>query len=131
MKTKKVITILCAVCLLFLQTIPVLAAVKNPIMPMWDNVSRITCDISFSGTTGTVECKVTGMTGTTSISGTATLYQGDTEIDSWDVTGKGSAFLVETFTGKRGKTYRLELDIDVTRNGVVEQITLDDTETCQ
>ncbi len=130
MRTKKIVTVICAICLMFLQTIPVFAAIKNPIMPMWDNARRITCDVSFIGTSGTVECKVIGMSGTTSISGTATLYEGDTEIDSWNVTGKSSSSLYETFTGKSGKTYRLELDIDVTRNGVVEPITLDDTATC-
>ncbi len=130
MKAKKFLTIICAVCLLFIHSIPVLAAIKNSVIPMWDNVRRIVCDVSFSGTSGTVECTVTGMSGTTSISGTATLYEGDTEIDSWNVTGTRSAFLAETFTGKSGKTYRLELEIDVTRNGVVEPISVDDTATC-
>lgn len=103
MKMKKIMTIICAVCLLLLQTIPVFAVIKNPVMPMWDNARRITCDVSFIGTSGTIECKVIGMSGTTSIIGTATLYEGETEIDSWNVKGNSVASLNESFTGKSGK----------------------------
>ncbi len=127
---KKFLIVVFAVCLLFVQAVPTFAAAKTSVVPLWDNVRQIDCNVSFSGTSGKVRCTVTGCAGTTSISGTATLYIGKTKVDSWDITGNSVAVLSETFTGISGTTYRLELDIKVTTNGVVEPITMEDSATC-
>lgn len=127
---KKFFTLFIVACLLFAFTVPVFAAVEYPIMPMWDNVWMVDCNITFSGTAGKVICAVSGVAGTTSISGTAKLYEGKTEINSWNITGGSDAWLTETFTGVRGVTYRLVLDVEVTKGGVVEPITIEDSATC-
>ena len=43
------------------------AAMAQTIVPLWDNVSSVTCDLSFSGTTANCSAKVTGKSGTTKI----------------------------------------------------------------
>lgn len=103
--------------------ISVSAAIVKPIMPLWDNTDMVYCNITFNGTNGRVICDIEAVSGTTSIEGTLTLYEDGDEIDSWDIDVNTSYVnIVETFTGTRGSTYELVLDVEVMANGVAEAL---------
>ena len=111
-------------------SLPCFAAVIEPDTPQWDNTIAVRCTIEFNGTTGSVSCSIIGKAGTTSISGTLTLYKGNIEIQSWELDGTSAVSVSDTFTGVSGSTYMLILDADVTRNGVVESINESDSAKC-
>ena len=122
---------LCFILLTICLMTNVTAAVITPVEPNWDNVNQVICEIYFSGTKGTVICDISAVSGTTSIKGTLTLYEDDVEIDSWDIDTKtSSATVSDTFTGTKGCTYKLVLDVDVTLKGIVEPITHTSTKKC-
>lgn len=127
---KRILILICVVCMLCGMITSVYAATAEPVLPLWDNADRVICTITFSGTEGNVQVTIIGNSGTTSISGTATLYCGDTEIDSWNISGKRTAIVSDTFTGVSGSAYKLVLDVDVTTNGVVENVTEEDSGKC-
>ena len=128
---KNFIRVLSVVLMVACMAMNVSAAVIPPVEPNWDNVSRLSCSISFSGTRGTVFCDITAKTGTTSITGTLTLYEVDVEIDSWDIDVETSyVTIADNFTGVSGSTYKLVLDDDVVRNGVTEPLDHTATKVC-
>lgn len=129
---KKVLqTIMLAILMVGCLTSNVIAAVIVPIEPMWDNVNRIACEISFEGTEGTVHCDITAVSSATSIVGTLTLYESGREIDSWDIdTDLPFVTINESFTGIKGRTYTLELEAVVTARGSSETITRTDSARC-
>lgn len=99
------------------------AAVIEPVSPLWDNVNAVYCNITFNGTNGRVFCDIAAVSGTTSIEGTLTLYEDGDEIDSWDIDVNTSYVnIVETFTGTRGSTYELVLDVEVIADGLAETL---------
>lgn len=109
----------------------VLAAVIVPIEPLWDNVNRVACEISFHGTDGTVVCDITAVSSATSITGTLTLYESGIEIDFWEIDSDlPFVSIIESFTGIKGRTYTLELDVVVTARGSSETITRTVYERC-
>ena len=129
--TKKIIRVLSIVLMLSCMVMSVSAAVVPPVEPNWDNVNRLACKISFSGTRGTVFCDIAARTGTTSITGTLTLYEDDEEIDSWNISSNTSYVTVaDNFTGVSGCTYTLVLDADVVTNGVSEALDHTATKVC-
>ena len=129
--TKKIIRVLSIVLMISCMVMSVSAAVVPPVEPNWDNVSRLSCRITFSGTRGTVFCDISARTGTTSITGTLTLYEDDVEIDSWDIDVETSyVTIADNFTGDSGSTYKLVLDADVVTNGVSEPLDYTATKVC-
>lgn len=129
---KKIIRVLSIVLMLSYMAMSVSAAVVPPVEPNWDNVNRLACKISFSGTRGTVFCDIAARTGTTSITGTLTLYEDGVEIDSWDIDAKTSyVTIADNFTGVSGSTYMLVLEADVVTNGVSESLDHTETKVCQ
>ena len=67
----------------------------------------------------------------TSIEGTLTLYEDGDEIDSWDIDVNTSYVnIVETFTGTRGSTYELVLDVEVMADGLAETLERSVTKKC-
>lgn len=107
------------------------AAVIEPVRPLWDNVDAVYCNITFSGTNGRVICDIEAVSGTTSIEGTLTLYEDGEEIDSWDIDVNTSYVnIVETFTGTRGSTYELVLDVEVMADGLAETLERSVTKKC-
>ena len=107
------------------------AAVIEPVRPLWDNVDAVYCNITFSGTNGRVICDIEAVSGTTSIEGTLTLYEDGDEIDSWDIDVNTSYVnIVETFTGTRGSTYELVLDVEVMVDGLAETLERSVTKKC-
>lgn len=114
------INIILVVCCLFVS---VSAAVAEPVTPLWDNTDMVYCNISFSGTRGTVLCDISAISSATSIEGTLTLYKDGVEIESWEIDVSTSyVTVIESFTGVKGSTYRLVLDADVTANGYTEPL---------
>lgn len=123
--------ILCVCCVIFCMGVSVCAATVEPIVPMWDNVDRVSCSISFNGTSGRVVCDITAVPGTESIDGTLTLYENDVEIDSWTIdVSRSYVTILEQFTGVSGCTYKLVLDVDVISGGVTEPIEVTSTKVC-
>lgn len=107
------------------------AAVIETVRPLWDNVNAVYCNITFSGTNGRVFCDIAAVSGTTSIEGTLTLYEDGEEIDSWDIDVNTSYVnIVETFTGTRGSTYELVLDVEVMADGLAETLERSVTKKC-
>lgn len=127
---KKILTLICAIGMMCCLTFSICAAVVEPISPQWENVYQVDCSVSFDGTSGKVEVSICGNAGTTSIFGTLTLYRGSTEIDSWNISERRIVNVSDTFTGVSGSTYKLVLDVDVTTNGVVEKIEIEDSAKC-
>lgn len=119
---KRYIAMLLSVVLLCSLPVTISAAVIEPVAPQWENVTTVLCSVDFSGTEGNISVYIRGKSGTTSISGTATLYRGNTEIESWSISGRSIASVSDTFTGISGSTYKLVLDVDVTTSGVTENI---------
>ena len=104
---------------------------NDPVKPLYDNASDVICNISFNGTPGSVSCKIQGVSGTTSIKGTLTLYCVNSVIRTWNIdTSKTSVSIDDDFTGVSSKWYRLTLDADVTANGVTEPIWKTTTRQC-
>lgn len=127
---RKIIILICVLGMMCCLTNSIYAAEVEPISPQWENAQNVTCSLVFDSSKGNITVYVYGNPGTTSISGTLTLYRGSTEVDSWDISGRRIVNVSDTFTGVSGSTYRLVLDIDVTTNGVVESIEEEDSAKC-
>lgn len=124
-------TIVLAILMVSCLASSVLAVSIVPIEPLWDNVNRVSCEISFDGTEGTVYCDITAISSATSITGTLTLYESGREINSWDIDSDLPFVTInESFTGTKGRTYTLELEAAVTARGSSETITRTVSEKC-
>lgn len=108
------------------------AAVIDSVRPLWDNVNAVYCNITFSGINGKAICDIAAVSGTTSIEGILTLYEDGEEIDSWNIDVNTSYVnIVETFTGTKGSTYELILDVDVVTDGITEPINVTTVKVCK
>lgn len=132
-RTRSTIGVILGICcIICCMGISVYAATIDPIVPMWDNVDRVSCSISFNGTAGKVICDITAVPDTDSIEGTLTLYENDVEIDEWNIdVNRSYVTILEEFTGVRGCTYRLVLDVDVYADGLSEPIEVTSTKVCR
>jgi len=99
------------------------------IMPLWENVSSISLDLSYrNGNIGGV-ATIRGAAGTTSINATLTLERRTifgtwTTVDTWTGSSNDTRLTVSgTAPGSRGVTYRLTVTATVVRNGVSETVT--------
>ena len=123
--------VLCVVFSVWIMGVQVAAAIADPLLPNWETVSSANCSIIFSDTSGTVRCTVYGKSGTTKIEGNLVLYEDGVEIDEWSIsTTTARVTILDSFTGESGATYTLELDVYVTRNGIVERVQKDAIEYC-
>lgn len=123
--------VLLVLCIAGCMGLNVFAAESTPVVPMWDNVGNIICSISFNGTAGALLCDILAEEGTDSIEGTLKLYENDVEIDSWIIDVNRSYVTIhDEFTGIKGRTYKLVLDVDVTCNGITEPIKETSTKVC-
>ncbi|MBQ8396764.1 MAG: hypothetical protein IJX53_01030 [Clostridia bacterium] len=132
MMTRRLVSIVLLVfCIAGCTGINAFAADIIPVVPMWDNVNRAACQISFNSTAGSVSCNITADAGTDSIEGTLTLYENDVEINSWIIDVDRSYITIfDAFTGIKGRTYRLVLDVDVTCDGIIESVEVTSTKVC-
>lgn len=128
---RKGLKILCVLLAAGFMSTHVSAAVSESMVPYWETTSSVNCSITFSGTTGVVNCMVRGKSGTTKIEGDLVLYEDGVEIYTWPIsTNTSSVSILDSFTGESGISYTLELDVEVTRNGIVESIETNSTKTC-
>jgi len=126
---KKVVHMLVAVMLVITQLAIVSGAAD--IMPLWENITLISCEVTFDGTDGVVYSRIDGDAGVTKITGTLTLYEGSREIMSWDIDEDDDYWSVMyAFDGVKGKTYRLELEAEVYKDGLWEPVEISDSTKC-
>ena len=130
--TKRLVSIvLLILCISGCMCLTAFAADITPVVPMWDNVNRATCQISFDGTAGSVSCTIIGEAGTNRIEGTLKLYENGTEIDSWIIdVDRSYVMILDSFTGIKGRTYQLVLNVDVTCDGITESVEVTSTKVC-
>lgn len=133
---KKLLSILIAGVILFGCCTGICAAMPDEIMPLWDNISDMQNAIYFTSTDGTAKATVRGISGTTSISATLTVYK-QTSSGGWEyvdsdsdtVSGKYLSLTVD-FTGETGAYYKSVFSVSVTRNGTTEPETKTAYKTC-
>lgn len=102
----------------------------------WDNVSNIVGSISFDGSTGNYSMTIRGASGVDRITATATLYYKNAsnkwiEVStdwSYDVESK-RLYIDEDFTAVKGRTYKVELDAVVYKDGYGESVSKTTTKT--
>ncbi len=123
---KKVFSIFITGVILFICCIGISAAMPDEVVPLWDNISSMTNNIVFDSTDGTAKATVRGISGTTSISATLTVYK-QTSSGKWvyvdsDSDTKSGRYLSLTveFEGESGANYKAVFDVSVNYNGTVE-----------
>lgn len=126
---KKVVHTLLAVMLVITQLATVVGA--TDIMPLWENTIDVACEVTFDETEGIVYSRINGYDDVTAITGTLILYEGYREIMSWDIDEDDNYWSVlYAFDAVKGKTYRLELEAEVYKNGLWEPIEISDSTKC-
>ena len=105
------------------------AAQGETLIPMWDNASQITANISFSNGNGYAEVAILGKSGVTNISVDVRLFYknatgGWTEIvKDWDYNvNQRMLSISESFNADAGREYKIEVSGTVTQNGYAEDI---------
>lgn len=135
---KKIISILLT-CVVILSVMPmaIYGAVPEQIVPMWDNAYSFTADLDFTGTNGDVYVTVLGQSGVTNISAEIKLYYKNTsgawveEPKDWDYSVNQMILNVnESFTGVAGREYKIEVEVNVKKNGITETLTETKTAVC-
>jgi hypothetical protein len=126
-KTISIALILLALSLLF--AVPSYAALPedNAVMPLWDNISMVTSDMTFIGTTGAASGGVVRKTGVELLEGTMSIYQnvnGDwVFVDSaYNSATRGSLGVGLEFTAVPGVEYKAVFNVTAYRNGVGESV---------
>ena len=102
----------------------------------WDNASSIVGSISFDGSTGNFSMTIRGVSGVDRITATAKLYYKNAsnkwiEVStdwSYDVESK-RLYIDENFTAVKGRTYKVELDAVVYKDGYGESVSKTTTKT--
>ncbi len=133
---KKTFTLFMAVILLMTLSLSVCAALPEASVPLWDNINKMETLITFDGTDGFAKGTLTAKSGTTSITGTLTVYK-QISSDEWEyvgsdndtVSGKYLSLYVE-FTGEPGEYYKAVFEVSVTGNGIIEPETKTSYRTC-
>ncbi len=133
---KKTFTALMVAIMFVTLCLSVCAALPETAVPLWDNIAEMKTSITFDGTDGFAKGSLAAKSGTTSISGTLTVYKqtadGDWEYvgsDSDTASGRYFSLYVE-FTGEPGEYYKAVFNVSVTRNGTVEPETKTSYRTC-
>lgn len=134
-KVKKLVScILICVTLLSVFVVPCFAAVPPTITPLWDNISNMELDISFSGNEGNATGSLVKQSGVTSSEGTVTVYklvEGDWEyVDSaYKSTTRTLAVSVD-FVAESGVEYKAVFEGTAYRGDVGESHTVTKYKTC-
>lgn len=105
------------------------------VSPLWNNIMQLYGTIVFDGTDGTASGSVLGKSGTTSISGTLTVYRQSGSswvyVDSTSGTSSTNKLTLECeFTSVSGCYYKSVYEVSVTINGITEPETKTTYETC-
>ena len=133
---KRLISIILATICLVSCVMPLMVSATD-IMPRWDNAQRVNVSLYFTGTSGTVSVYIQGNSGVSNITATATLYHKNW-LGIWVESGEEWSYNVnqsylsasESFTGKSGRQYKVELTGTVTKNGYSESISASATAEC-
>ena len=128
-KSKKIISTLLILTLLFSVPVAVNAQEPVPITPYWSNTSTIAIGLSFEGSKGTLSYSVIGEPGTTRIDGLAVLERHNadgtyTEVNRWSGITINSDYLPwgATYYVSTGYEYRFTFTCVVFRNGTTEVV---------
>lgn len=131
---KKILIFLLAMIFCLGVSVRIFAQAPN-VTPMWNNIRELTSSIVFNGTDGTANASVLGKSGTTSISGTLTVYRQSGS--SWVYVGSTSGTsstnkltLEFDFNAVIGGYYKSVFEVTVTINGVEESETKTAYNTC-
>ena len=133
---KRLISIILATICLVSCVMPLMVSATD-IMPRWDNAQRVNVSLYFTGTSGTVSVYIQGNSDVSNITATATLYHKNW-LGIWVESGEEWSYNVnqsylsasESFTGKSGRQYKVELTGTVTKNGYSESISASATAEC-
>jgi len=122
---KKIISLMLAGLLSLFCCIGTGAALPETAVPLWDNITTIYFDMSFTGNRGCADTTIAAKTGTTEITGTLIVHERTTygwrQVDSVTKTVTDQAMaLTISFDGIPGVEYRAVYNYSVTRNGIVE-----------
>ena len=116
---------------------PLYAASADYELYRWENILSVNGLITFDKTAGNYSAIVSGASGVTKITATATLYYKNSSGDwvktstKWTHNVDGSRLLIEEdFTGVSGREYKVELEATVYKNGYGEKVTKTSTKTC-
>ena len=133
---KRLISIILATICLVSCVMPLMVSATD-IMPRWDIAQRVNVSLYFTGTSGTVSVYIQGNSDVSNITATATLYHKNW-LGIWVESGEEWSYNVnqsylsasESFTGKSGRQYKVELTGTVTKNGYSESISASATAEC-
>lgn len=135
---KKIIAMLLT-CVVMLSVMPlaIYGAVPEQIMPMWDNTNSFSVDLDFNGSDGVAYVMVMGQSGVTNISAEVKLYYKNTsgvwveDSKDWDYNVNQMFLSIsESFTGIAGREYKIEVEVNVKKNGITETLTETKTAVC-
>lgn len=134
-KINKIIScVLASVTLLSILVMPCFAAAPSTVTPLWDNISDMDLEISFSGTNGTAAGILTKQSGVTSVEGTVTVYRafanGWIYVDSESKNTIGNLGINVDFTGISGVEYKVVFEATAYRGDVGESHTVTKYATC-
>lgn len=115
----------------------VYAAQSEPIMPMWDNASHLTAEITFISGNGKASATILGDYSVSNISVNVKLYYKKTS-GAWEEIPTNWVYNVnqrmlsinESFDATPGREYKIELTGTVTVNGYAEEISKTATAIC-
>jgi len=110
---------------------------STDITPRWDNSLSVSVDVYFINTSGMIDVHIYGNSEISNITATATLYHKNW-LGIWVESGEEWSYNVnqsylsasESFTGKSGRQYEVELTGTVTKNGYAESISASATAEC-
>ncbi len=127
-----------ALCMSLFLTCQVLADnTEDGVMPLWDNVGGIFCEILYrEDGLGILRGSVSSRFEGTEIYARLTLYRthwllGDTLLNYWTAAGYDAVDFTETFWPEDEQKYKLVLEVTTIYNGHEETLTFTDVETYQ
>ena len=132
---KKISAMMLAILMIISSCLTVYAAVPETVVPLWDNINSINCTLTFDGTDGLGKGTARGLSGTTRMSGTVTVYvqtsSGWEEVGSASNTVSGRSLSVSVdFEGETGEYYKAVFEVTCVRNGVSESDSWTAYKTC-
>jgi len=128
---KTLLSAIVSIGLIFCVSVPAVAFTSgedNPYQPQWDNVSKITLTMNYSGGAVNWTGEIEGHSGVTKISATFTLAKKNTSgqyeyVGSWsESSSKTYLYKAASKTAARG-TYRLSVTATVTGSAGTETVT--------
>lgn len=134
---RKIATILPCVLMTLCMSTTLWASNGDIELYRWENVSSMVGKIVFDKTSGNYSMAVSGASGVSKITATATLYYKNSSSEwvetstKWTYSVDGRRLLIdEDFTGVSGREYKVELEATVYKNGNGEKVTHTSTKTC-